>query len=110
MNYSNVSIFSYSLQWKMHSLHAFFLQFFVFHDISKPAYLPKSWISSKILDISQNNEYYVIWFFLDTTVVYMYIYYCEILKQGRVSKKRMTHLQFKTQFYEALTKNWSGMH
>ena len=32
----------------MHSLHAFFLQFFVFHDISKPAYLPKSWISPKI--------------------------------------------------------------
>ena len=32
----------------MHSLHAFFLQFFVFHDISKPAYLPKSWISLKI--------------------------------------------------------------
>ena len=32
----------------MHSLHAFFLQFFVFHDISKPVYLPKSWISPKI--------------------------------------------------------------
>ena len=32
----------------MHSLHAFFLQFFVFHDISKLAYLPKSWISPKI--------------------------------------------------------------
>ena len=32
----------------MHSLHAFVLQFFVFHDISKPAYLPKSWISPKI--------------------------------------------------------------
>ena len=40
--------FSSFLQWKMHSLHAFFLQFFVFHDISKPAYLPKSWISPKI--------------------------------------------------------------
>ena len=32
----------------MHSLHAIFLQFFVFHDISNPAYLPKSWISPKI--------------------------------------------------------------
>ena len=40
--------FSSSLQCKMHSLHAFFLQFFVFHDISKPAYLPKSWTSPKI--------------------------------------------------------------
>ena len=35
----------------MHSLHAFFLQFFVFHDISKPDYLPKSWISPKITNI-----------------------------------------------------------
>ena len=29
----------------------FFLQFFVFHDICKPAYLPKSWISPKITNI-----------------------------------------------------------
>ena len=35
----------------MHSLHAFFLQFFTFHNISKPAYLPKSWISPKITNV-----------------------------------------------------------
>ena len=48
--------FSSSLQWKMHSLHALFLQFIVINDISKIAYLPKSWISSKIMNIWLGGE------------------------------------------------------
>ena len=43
--------FSSSLQWKMHSFHALFLQFIVINDISKTTYFPKSWISPKIMNI-----------------------------------------------------------
>ena len=48
----------------------------------------------------------VFWFLLDTTVVNMYIYYLVVLKQQRVQKPAMMHLQFKIQFCEYLTKNW----
>ena len=36
----------------------------------------------------------------------MYIYYLAIQGQGRIRRARMTHLQFKTNFCEALTCNW----
>ena len=45
-------------------------------------------------------------FLLDQTIINMYIYYLAILGQGRIGRAQMTHLQFKTNFCEALTCNW----
>ena len=54
----------------------------------------------------------VFWFFLDQTVANMYIYYLAIfdrqLYRGQQREVPMNHLQFKTNFCQALTMNWRG--
>lgn len=50
----------------------------------------------------------VFYFLLDTTVVNMYILYLGIAKQNNPSKIPISHLQFKTNFWNALLVGWQG--
>ena len=52
----------------------------------------------------------IFWFLLDTTVVNMYIYYLALRRERGRRVAPMTHLQFKTQFCENLTKDWRPVH
>ena len=52
----------------------------------------------------------IFWFLLDTTVVNMYIYYLALRRERGRRVAPMTHLQFKTQFCENLTKDWRSVH
>jgi hypothetical protein len=65
--------------------------------------------ASYSLQTQSHKWWHHIWnFLLDVTVVNMYIMYLSILARKRVKKRPMTHLQFKTTLYTALTLNWEG--